>query len=71
VPLAAASFVLEFAIGGTADVSIGKVAAAMIGTHVLIGVGEAIITGVVVGAVMAGRPDLVFGARRLRSEVPA
>jgi len=55
VPLAAASFVLEFAIGGTADVSIGKVAAAMIGTHVLIGVGEAIITGVVVGAVMAGR----------------
>lgn len=71
VPLAAASFVLEFAIGGTADVSLGKVAAAMMGSHVLIGVGEAIITGVVVGAVMASRPDLVFGARVRAQEAMA
>jgi len=32
----------------------------------LIGVGEAVITGLTVGAVMATRPDLVFGARDLR-----
>ena len=70
VPLAAASFVLQFAIGGTADVSLGKVAVAMLGSHLLIGIGEAIITGIVVGAVMAGRRDLVFGARRF-GKVPA
>jgi cobalt/nickel transport system permease protein len=63
VPLAASSFVLEFAVGGTADVSLGKVAVAMLGSHLLIGIGEAIITGAVVAAVMATRPDLVFGAR--------
>jgi len=71
VPLAAAGFVLAFAIGGTAGVSLTKLAVAMLGSHVLIGVGEAVITGVVVGAVMAGRPDLVFGARRLGEEVAA
>jgi cobalt/nickel transport system permease protein len=37
----------------------------MVGVHVLIGIGEGIITGLVVGAVLASRPDLVFGARDL------
>jgi cobalt/nickel transport system permease protein len=37
----------------------------MVGVHVLIGIGEGIITGLVVGAVLASRPDLVFGARHL------
>ncbi len=32
----------------------------MLGTHVLIGVGEGIITALTVGAVAAARPDLVF-----------
>ena len=39
--------------------------AAMIGVHVLIGIGEGIITALAVGSVMAMRPDLVYGARGL------
>ena len=31
--------------------------------HVLIGIGEAVITTLAVGAVLASRPDLVHGAR--------
>ncbi|WP_030673716.1 energy-coupling factor ABC transporter permease [Streptomyces sp. NRRL B-1347] len=65
VPAAAAAFTLIYAIGGTTDVPIGKVATAMIGVHVLIGIGEAAITALTVGAVVAVRPDLVHGARGL------
>ncbi|MFJ4715015.1 energy-coupling factor ABC transporter permease [Streptomyces sp. NPDC088785] len=65
VPAAAVVFTLVYAIGGTTDVSIGKVATAMIGVHVLIGIGEAVITALTVGAVVAVRPDLVHGARGL------
>jgi cobalt/nickel transport system permease protein len=35
----------------------------MLGWHVLIGVGEAVITALVVSSVVAVRPDLVHGAR--------
>jgi cobalt/nickel transport system permease protein len=63
VPVSALAFVGFFAIGGTADVSIGKVAAAMVGVHVLIGIGEAVITALTVGSVIAVRPDLVAGVR--------
>lgn len=65
VPAAAAVFSLLFAIGGTAPVDAGKVLTAMLGWHVLIGIGEAVVTGLVVGAVVAVRPDLVRGARPL------
>ena len=61
----ALAFTLIYAAGGTADVSIGKVAAAMLGVHVLIGIGEALITAVTVSSVLAVRPDLVYGARGL------
>jgi cobalt/nickel transport system permease protein len=37
----------------------------MVGWHTLIGIGEAAITGLVVGSVVAVRPDLVYGARRV------
>lgn len=37
----------------------------MIGVHVLIGIGEALITAVTVSSVLAVRPDLVHGARGL------
>jgi hypothetical protein len=37
----------------------------MIGVHVLIGIGEALITALVVSSVLAVRPDLVYGARGL------
>jgi cobalt/nickel transport system permease protein len=65
VPAAAVVFTLIYAVGGTTDVAISKVATAMIGVHVLIGIGEATITALTVGAVIAVRPDLVYGARGL------
>ncbi|MFC9942391.1 energy-coupling factor ABC transporter permease [Streptomyces pratensis] len=65
VPAAAVAFTAVYAIGGTTDVPIGKVLTAMVGVHVLIGVGEAAITALTVGAVIAVRPDLVHGARGL------
>ncbi|MER6783628.1 energy-coupling factor ABC transporter permease [Streptomyces sp. NPDC000658] len=69
VPAAAVAFTLIYWVGGTTDVAIGKVAGAMIGVHVLIGVGEAAITALTVGAVVAVRPDLVHGARDLRQKL--
>ncbi|MFF5726592.1 energy-coupling factor ABC transporter permease [[Kitasatospora] papulosa] len=63
VPAAALAFTLIYAIGGTTDVPLGKVLTAMVGVHVLIGIGEAAITALTVGAVIAVRPDLVHGAR--------
>ncbi|MFE2284480.1 energy-coupling factor ABC transporter permease [Streptomyces sp. NPDC059443] len=65
VPGAAVMFTLFYALGGTADVSTDKVFGAMVGVHVLIGIGEAVITAATVGAVIAVRPDLVHGARGL------
>ncbi|KJY46681.1 cobalt ABC transporter permease [Streptomyces sp. NRRL S-444] len=65
VPGAAVMFTLLYALGGTTDVPLGKVFTAMVGVHVLIGIGEAVITAVTVGAVLAVRPDLVHGARGL------
>jgi cobalt/nickel transport system permease protein len=61
VPTAAAGFVLQYAIGATSTFSIAAVLGAMISTHILIGIGEAIITGFAVAAVMASRSDLVYG----------
>ncbi|MEU7066568.1 energy-coupling factor ABC transporter permease [Streptomyces sp. NPDC053429] len=65
VPGAAVMFTLFYALGGTTDVPLGKVFTAMVGVHVLIGLGEAVITAATVGAVLAVRPDLVHGARGL------
>jgi cobalamin biosynthesis protein CbiM len=61
VPFAAAGFVLQYSIGGTATFSISQVLTAMLGTHFLIGIGEGVITALAVGAVMASRSDLVYG----------
>lgn len=65
VPVAAAVFTAIYAVGGTTDVPVGKVLTAMVGVHALIGIGEAVITMLTVGAVVAVRPDLVHGARGL------
>ncbi|MEU4326607.1 energy-coupling factor ABC transporter permease [Nonomuraea dietziae] len=65
VPVSALAFSALFAVGGTAPVDAAAVAAAMGGVHVLIGIGEALITTATVGAVLAVRPDLVYGARGL------
>lgn len=65
VPAAALAFSLLFWIGGTAPIDVGTVAMAMGGVHVLIGIGEGLITAVTVSTVLAIRPDLVYGARGL------
>ncbi len=44
---------------------VGTVLGAMVGVHVLIGIGEGVITALTVSAVLASRPDLVWGARHL------
>ena len=61
VPAAAAGFVLQYAIGANATFSVSAVLTAMISTHILIGIGEALITAFAVGAVLASRADLVYG----------
>jgi cobalt/nickel transport system permease protein len=65
VPSAALVFSALFWVGGTAPIEVSAVAAAMGGVHVLIGIGEGVITALTVGAVLAVRPDLVYGARGL------
>ncbi|WP_165821256.1 energy-coupling factor ABC transporter permease [Nocardioides gansuensis] len=68
VPAAAAVFTLLFTVGGQAPVDPGTVLVAMLSWHAVIGVGEAVITGLVVGSVVAVRPDLVYGARPVLAE---
>lgn len=57
--VASLGFVLEFAIGGDPAFDLASVAATVLGVHVLIGIGEGVITALTVGAVAASRPDLV------------
>ncbi|HEX6326849.1 MAG TPA: energy-coupling factor ABC transporter permease [Jiangellaceae bacterium] len=66
VPAAATVFVLLFAAGGQASLPFGPLLGTMLGWHLLIGIGEAVITGLTVSAVVAVRPDLVYAARDLR-----
>jgi cobalamin biosynthesis protein CbiM len=61
VPAAAVGFVLQYAVGATATYETSAVLTAMVSTHILIGIGEAIITFLTVSAVLASRSDLVFG----------
>ena len=69
VVAAALAFTVEYAMGGTGSASVTTVAGAMVGVHVLIGIGEGLITAAAVGAVLAVRPDLVYGAGDLAPEL--
>ncbi|WP_068157483.1 energy-coupling factor ABC transporter permease [Rhodococcus phenolicus] len=60
VVAASAGFLLEYAIGGASTTSLGTVATYLLGTHVLIGIGEGIVTAATVAAVARARPDLVY-----------
>ena len=62
-PVAAAAFAGLFALGGTVALPFETVLTAMVGWHLLIGIGEAVITALIVSSVVATRPDLVHGAR--------
>ncbi|MCW2798464.1 energy-coupling factor ABC transporter permease [Nocardioides sp.] len=68
VPVAALGFVGLYAVGGSADIPLGHLATAMVGVHLLIGLGEAVITFLAVGSIIAVRPDLVYGARRVLAQ---
>ncbi len=57
VVLAAGACALELAISGTSPLWI--VVPAMVGTHAVIGIGEALITTALLSAVAAARPDLL------------
>ncbi len=59
VPVAAIFAALELAISGTAN--FGVVLPAMAGVHILIGVGEGLITGGVLAYLVKARPDLLPG----------
>lgn len=61
VPVSASSFALQYAIGGTGTAPAGTVFAAMFSTHILIGIGEALITMLTVSAIISTRADLVYG----------
>ncbi len=65
VPMAALVFVLLYVLGGVVDIDAGTLTVTMLAVHVLIGIGEALITVVVLSAVLSSRPDLVYGARHL------
>jgi cobalt/nickel transport system permease protein len=69
VPAAALGFTLQYAMGATGTFSVSSVLTAMVGTHVLIGIGEALITGLTVSAVLASRSDLVYGWKDNKTEL--
>ena len=70
VPVSAVSFVSQYAICGTGTLDVLDVLVAMFSVHVLIGIGEGLITALTISAVLALRPDLVFGARgKIKTEL--
>lgn len=70
VPVAALLFVGLYAVGGNADIPLASLTGAMLGVHLLIGIGEGVITFLAVGSIIAVRPDLVHGARGVLAARP-
>jgi cobalt/nickel transport system permease protein len=70
VPVAALAFVGLYTVGGAVDIPLGSLVTAMVGVHTLIGIGEAVITFLAVGSIVAVRPDLVYGARAVLAQRP-
>lgn len=70
VPAAALAFVGLYAVGGAAPIPLAPLTTAMVGWHLLIGVGEAVITALAVSSIMAVRPDLVRAARPMIEQRP-
>jgi cobalt/nickel transport system permease protein len=71
VPVTAAAFVLLYGIGGTVSVPFGALASSMLGVHALIGIGEGVITGLVVAAVAAWAPGFAAIDARTPTSRPA
>lgn len=66
VPAAAGVFVVLYSVGGAVDIPLATLAPTMVGWHAIIGIGEAVITGAVLSALVATRPDLVHLVRAAR-----
>jgi len=65
VVLGAMAFSLQWLFGASSPVAFDTVFGAVVGVHILIGIGEGLITGLVVAAVLTTRPDVVAGAADL------
>jgi len=66
VVVASQGFVLQYALGGTTELSLPAIAGTLAGVHTLIGIGEGLITATTVVTVAKVRPDLVYALRRFR-----
>lgn len=71
VVLASMGFVVQYALGGTTELSLGGIAATMAGVHTLIGIGEGLIAATTVVTVAKVRPDLVYALRAFRKSTDA
>jgi cobalt/nickel transport system permease protein len=60
IPVAALGFVVEFSAGSQISVPLERMTTLMLFYHVLIGLGEAAITGLVVSWLVRTRPDLIY-----------
>lgn len=60
IVLSAVAFSVEWLFGATAPVSFDTVFASMVGIHLLIGIGEAVISGFAIATVLTARPDLIY-----------
>lgn len=58
------AFTIQYAIGGTISIPVGTVLIAMVTTHLIIGLGEGIITSLIITLLMRVRPDLVYAYER-------
>jgi len=58
------AFTIQYAIGGTISIPVGTVLIAMVTTHLIIGLGEGIITALIITLLMRVRPDLVYAYDR-------
>ena len=54
------AFVFEYALGGTVSVTLGSVLIAMVSSHLLIGLGEGVITALIVSLLLRVRSDLIY-----------
>ncbi|MFB9321705.1 energy-coupling factor ABC transporter permease [Cryptosporangium minutisporangium] len=68
VVVASQGFVAQYALGGEVDKALGEISLTMAGVHLLIGIGEGLITATTVATVAAVRPDLVYALRRYRRQ---
>ena len=60
VVMSSLGFVTEYALGGTVSVPIEKVVIAMVSTHFFIGIGEGLVTVLILSLLLKVRPDIIF-----------